>query len=538
MACAPAIAPAPAAPAPSAPAAPGQPAPSPAVAAPKRGGIIAYAQRAVLQTLHPWKGDITITRAFSGVYEPLLRMDHREGVDFRRERELKPGLAERWENVDPTTFVFHLRKNVKWHDGKPFTADDVVYSLETWTDAAKAPEPRRSVGGLVATVEATDPFTVKVTTKRVSADFLGMFAFQRNVFIGPKHVEDLAKTVVGTGPFKVVKATPTSVIIVERNPDFYLPERPYLDGGKVFVGMEEQQQQAAFIAKELDLINLGDQAQFDALKKQVPEAKTPPYLQPNGYSLYPRQDRPPFNDLRVRKALHLAIDRQGLIKTATFGAGGINPPGGLGLHAFSIPQEELLKLPGYRQPKDADIAEAKRLLAEAGYPQGFKFGIQSPRDAVGTPALVEATAHQLKAAGIDAEVLLQERAVFLENQRNGDFDAWLNVIHSDPPSEGLQAFYHSKGTLNKGGINDAELDALIDEQDRTLDRKRAGELNQRIQRIVLEKLYTIPAVELPAFAFWHPWLRDYPLSYSAQPYIPQWEGTWVDTDKAPRRNLQ
>ncbi len=368
-ACAPAGAPVPAAPAtapgflPQPPAA----APSPGESA-SPGGILIYAQQAAMQTLHPWKGDITIARSLSGVYEPLLRLDHREGLHYRRDNEIKPGLAERWENLDPTTFVFHLRKNVKWHDGQPMTADDVVYSLQSWTDAEKAPEPRRSAGGLIKSAEKVDASTVKVTIKWPSINFLQFLSYtQRNVYIAPKHVEDHAKAVVGTGPFKVVKADINNVVIVERNPDFYLPGRPYLDGGKVFQNMERGAQQAAFVARGLDLINVGDQAQHDALKKLVSaDSRSTSYLQNRGVSLYMKLDRPPFGDIRVRRAMHLAIDRQGLVKTVTFGAGAINPPGGLALHGFSIPLEEMKTLPGWRQPKDEDLAEARRLLTEAG----------------------------------------------------------------------------------------------------------------------------------------------------------------------------
>ena len=537
-ACAPA-APSPAPAQPVSAFAPEAAAPTSATPQPKRGGIVVYPRADNMQTLHPGKGDVTIAGALSGVYEPLLRMDHQEGLDFRRARDLKPGLAERWETVDPTTFVFHLRKNVKWHDGRPMTADDVVFSLRTWTNAEEAPEPRRSAGALIASVEKVDDYTVKATTKQQSANFLPFLAFQRNVYIAPRHVEDLAKTVIGTGPFKVVKADIKSLVTVERNADFYRSGMPYLDGGKVFIGMERSQQQAALVAKAIDLMNVGDQAQYDALKKQLPaDVKSTSYLQTLGNSIYMRLDKPPFNDIRVRKAMHLAIDRQGLVKSVTFGAGAINPPAGLALNSYSMSAEELQRLPGWRQPKDQDLAEAKRLLAEAGYPDGFKVGIQTAKDRTSSVPILEAAGPQLKAVGIDAQVMLLERTVFLANQRDGNYEAILDTIHADPVIQSLLAFYHSKGNLNKAPINDPDLDALIEEIDKSLDMKRADQLSRRVQEMVLEKLYTIPTVELPSFAFWQPWLNNYNLSYSAQPYIPLWDDVWMDTEKAPARTLQ
>jgi len=538
-ACAPAApAPAPVAPAPQAAyipeRAPAQTQPSEG----KPGGILVYAQQSAVFNLHPWKGDIQNARAFSGVYEPLVRYDHREGVDFRRDREIKPGLAERWETVDPTTYVFHLRKNAKWHDGKPVTADDVVYSALTWMDPKEAPEPNRSAGELVAGAERIDDHTAKITLKRPSSDWLGMHAYQRNVWILPKHVEDQAKTMVGSGPFRVVKVDPNSALIMERNPDFHTSGRPFLDGAKVYNGMERASQQAAFIAKEMDLINATDLKQHDALKQVAPDSITTSYLQTHGNSLYMKQDRPPFSDIRVRRAAHLAVDREGLLKTVTFGAGVVNPPGGLALHGFSIPKEELQTLPGWRQPKDQDLAEAKRLLAEAGYPEGFKLNIQTDRDLTGAVPILTAVAPQLKAAGIDAQIMLLERAVFVKNQRDGDYEAWLATGHTDPPAAGLTDLYHSRGRFNQAGIKNPTLDGLIEEAGRLVDKKKSDEVNQKIQRVLLENHYTVPMVELPAYAFWQPWLHNYGLSFSAQPYINQWDNVWIDLEKAPKRTLQ
>jgi len=534
VACAPAAAPAqPAAPS-SAPTgfAPDRSAPAAPEAAIKKGGIIVGAQQAAMSTFHPWKGDVTIERSFSGVYDQLVQNDHRENFDFRRDNDIKPGLAERWENPDPTTYVFHLRKNAKWHDGKPFTADDVVFSLMSWTDAKEAPEPSQSAGSLIKSVDKVDDHTVRVNLKRSSVNFLAMLAFNRNVFIAPKHVEDLSKTIVGTGPFKVVQAQLDRVVVLERNPDFYLPGKPHPDGAKIFQGMERGAQQAGFLAKGLDYINVGDQAQFDALKKLVPaDVKTTSYLQNHGVSLYMKQDKPPFDDIRVRRAMHLAIDRDGLVKAVTFGAGAINPPGGLALHSFSLQLDELKTLPGWRQPKDQDIAEAKRLLAEAGYANGIKTSMQTAQDRTTARPVMEAVGPMLKAIGIDAEIMALERGVFLQNQREGKYEIMVDLIHSDPPTQRLNGFYRTGGSLNKAPIADPELDKMIDDQDSAPDLKTSGEINKKLQRYILDKVYTVSTIELPSFAFWQPWFINYPISFSAQPYIASWEDIWIDPDK-------
>jgi peptide/nickel transport system substrate-binding protein len=307
----------------------------------------------------------------------------------------------------------------------------------------------------------------------------------------------------------------------------------------VFNGMERGAQQAAFIARGIDSIVAADQAVFAGLKKQVGEGvKSESYLQTSGNSIYMKQDRPPFNDIRVRRATHLAIDRQGLLKTVTFGAGAINPPGGLALHAFSLPLEELVKLPGWRQPKDQDLAEAKRLLAEAGYPNGLKVTIKTSKDLAGAVPTLEALSPMLKAVGIDAQIAMLERAVWIQVERDGDYEAWIATLNSDPPTQGLFGYYHSKGALNKAPINDPEMDTLIEDLETTLDRKKSDELNRRIQRLILDKVYTISTVEPASFVLWQPWLHNYNHNYGAQGYVVQWDALWFETDKAPPRTLQ
>jgi len=497
-----------------------------------------YAQSGKVSNLNPWKGDVSTARALAGVYENLIRMDHREAFDFRVDRELKPGLAESWEIADPTTFVFHLRRNIKWHDGKPLTADDVVYSMRSWTEADKAPEPRRSAGGQIATAEAIDPYTVRVTTKAISAYFLETLAYQRNVYILPKHVEDVAKNPVGSGAFKVVKQDPDAAVVVERNPDFYIPGRPYLDGGKVHNTMPIATQQAAFAGKAIDFITYSDKAQADAFQKQVPQVKVSSYCQDHGESVIMKLDKPPFSDIRVRRAIHLAIDRQGLIATTSFGAGKINPPGAIGWQPFAIQEDELLKLPGWRQPKTEDIAEAKRLLAEAGYATGLKMPMQFNRDRADKQVIPEALVPMLRGVGIDAEVQLLERGVAIVNERDGLFDVRVGSFHSDPPTSALTSYYHSKGVANTMGLRDPELDKLIEDSDKSLDQKARYAMYDKIQRIILDKLYTIPTLEFRSFFFVQPWLNNNGPTMGAQSYVPQWDNVWIDTDKAPQRTLQ
>src|SRR5439155_5651612 len=131
----------------------------------------------------------------------------------------------------------------------------------------------------------------------------------------------------------------------------------------------------------------------------------------------------------VRQAIHLAIDRQDMVARLTYGIGKIDPPAMNGARqGWVIPQEELLTLPGYRQPKDKDLAEAKRLLTDAGYPNGFKAGLKFLSTNVGTPQGAELLSNQLKSINVSLELQPTEQAQFAQVQRDGGFDSYYGTF--------------------------------------------------------------------------------------------------------------
>ncbi len=536
LACAPAAAP-PAA----GPAAPGAPAaPAPPAAEPQRGGVLVWASRSVLPNLHPLKGDIALVRGINAIYEPLVRLDHRAGLNYTVDWEVKPGLAQRWEQPNPTTIVFSLVKNAKWHDGQPFTADDVVFTLQTWQDLKQAIRGNE-MGKLFADVAKVDDSTVRLTLKAPSVELLSDMGYlSGQPFIIPKHAADnLERVSVGTGPFKAKSIDPKSFVIVERNPDYWQPGKPYLDGGKILQGIEPSTIQAAFIAKEMDFMNAADKVQHDTIKAAAPSLQAQPFAFGLSIHYYPRQDRPPFDDIRVRRAIHLALDRPAMHKALTFGEGAINPPGGVGARkGWGIPQEELQTMPGWRQPKDQDLAEAKRLLAEAGYPAGLKFTARYNGNDFNAPKQAEASAPMLRAVGLEVTLDPMDRAASVKAEQDGDYAVFLPIAADVKPNVRLNQYFHSKGPFaRQAGINDAKLDALIERQDQTFDVAERKKLFYDFQKIIYENMYAIPMISFASYNLWYPWLKDYPSSYSPDPYPPAWENMWMDPKQAPQRTL-
>ena len=510
---------------------------------PKYGGRVAYTATAVTETLNPYKATSTGPRAVLGpIYESLLSLDYQlEGEtvkDYRVDYPVRPMLAESWQQTNDTTYVFTMRRGVKWHDGADLTAADVVFSYDYLRDIKNAFPLRGNVKD-IDKVELVDPHTVRVSSKGPAPALLMSLA-DPNVMILPKHVndrgDDFAKVAVGTGPFKYKAFDRTGSSLFVRNEGYWQAGRPYMDGVEVFYGMDQSARLAAFVSKKADLRGPPDKVQFETLVKQVPDAKYATMITTYGDSLLMKLDAPPFEDLRVRRALHLAVDRQALLKAVGFDIGIVNPPGMPGVKTgWAVPQEDLLKLPGYRQPKEADIAEAKRLLSEAGYPAGLKTVTLVNVARSFTPRIAEGMAGQLRQIGVDMEIRVQPTAEWRKATQDGQFETYMDFVADAVPANYQFTYLHSKGTLNKMPINDPRLDELIDKQAVSLDVGEQKRAALEMQRLLIEKLYVIPTIEVGAFQVWQPWVRNYIYNIGTSEIVDQENAAsmWLDVEKMP-----
>ncbi len=505
----------------------------------RQGGVLQVAFWAPPRSLNYCKGGNAFgAQAWVPIYEGLLSFDYKPGGDFRRELKVVPYLAERWERVDDTTYLFHLRKGVKWHDGKGLTADDVVFSLNYIRDKKNACTKRGHLAG-IKSVEKVDDMTVKITTKGPMAPLLENLAMRESV-IFPKHVYDAGKLfkgvsgTVGTGPMKLKSFDRNDKIVYTAFKDYW-KGRPHLDGIVAYFMTEPQSRLAGFVAKRFDLMRVADKAQYGAVAAQVSGVASEGFSSSNGYSIYLRVDKPPFNDVRVRRAIHLALNRQAMVKVLSFGVGKILPPAVSAVSDWAIPEEELLKLPGYRLPKDKDIAEAKRLLKEAGYGDGLTFSIQAV-SVWQNPRIATVAASQLKKVGITVKLDFIEAGQFFANRRKGNFQALLNGMSSDFIDASYHQYYYSKGRGNYGRIADPELDRLIELQRRTLDKKKRYKVLRQIQEYLMEKMYVVPTVELGFYWIKHPYVHDLVNSRSTPMVNLRAADIWFDK-RFPKRKL-
>src|SRR5712664_4048942 len=289
---------------------------------------------------------------------------------------LIPELAERWSWQDNfCNLVFFLKKHVRWHDGQPFTSRDVKYTFDVFREASEAPaklrlSPRKDWYANVEAIEAPEPHTVVFRLKRPQPSLLLMLASGYSP-VYPAHIPlaELRQRCVGTGPFRFKQYARGQVIELERNPDYFVPGRPYLDGIRYTIIGERGTRLAALQAGRLDAFVPLDvtKTMAESLKKSAPSLVITEVGQNGSDNVILNHKRPPFDNPAVRRAVNLALDRNAYVRSvrqngAVTGAALMPKPLGF----WGLPDPELRTLAGYRDPAK-DKAEAKRLLAGAGH---------------------------------------------------------------------------------------------------------------------------------------------------------------------------
>lgn len=316
--------------------------------------------------------------------------------------------------------------------------------------------------------------------------------------------------IVGTGPFKLKNYNAGVSLELVKNDDYFVKGRPYLDGITRYFLTDDSKRFAAFRAGQVDIVEPGSfsASQADQIGKELPHVKVVDQRGVAWTSLDFNVEKKPWNDGRVRKAAHLVFDRRLELKIPLEGRGDLGwlmPP----TSTYGIRQAELEKLPGFRQPKDADIAEAKRLLAEAGYPNGFKSDMIFRAEPRYEPTATF-THDQLGKLGIDLQLRALETGPFFEAMAKGNFDT-LNHMHSPAVTDpnDLLASFVTGDPRNYSRYSDPEIDQWYTEQAKSLDVAKRKEIILRMERKLLE---TLPSTVLAWHAHimgWYPKVRGY-----------------------------
>ena len=493
--------------------------------APKRGGTLS------LRLWDPPHFDPHLTISYKT--HVALTFTHSRLVKHKAGPGVVPGtfpvegdLAESWTQPNETTYIFKLRKGVRWQNkppvnGRELTADDVVYSVERFR-TIKGNASAYMLSSLDR-VEAPDKYTVKFMLKEPYVWFLDMLANPMAVAVVAKEcVEkfgDLKKweSVVGTGPWTLESYRPNVGYTYVRNPTYLAAGQPYIDKVEVTVDEDNASRMAAFIAGKYDLgweltgsIPRVDWVQIkDTLKQKRPRLQTAEYPSNVMSHISMRTDQKPFSDPRVRQAMSLAMDRQGLIDATAEGVGVFNPPVPAALKEWSLPVAQLGE--GARYYK-YDPKEAKRLLGEAGYPNGFPASICFTT--YGSTVLVDAAQlvlKYLKDVGIDSKLDQKEYGAYVSSCFYGKFDS-LTFGPQTPflePDNFLFGQYYPGETKNQSHINDPVVADMLIRQRRTLDIAKRREVIHDIQRHLAKQQYYVQVPSGVYIGVWDSALKNY-----------------------------
>lgn len=487
--------------------------PKPVAQEPRRGGIITISTPTDPPSFDTQQEPtINTSMLVAPAYNTLLEYDSLTG------KELQPGLAERWEmSQDGLVYTLQLRKGVKFHDGRPLTEEDIVFNLK------RLKEPPKGIASNVAfllkaveRIEAIGEGRVRLTLKEPFASLPATLAYDPAA-IYPKHVVeekgDMKTTVLGTGPFKYKGYTPGSSFELVKNQDYWVKGRPYLDGATFLILKDKATRLAAVRTGRVKRSGryFGfTPSEAETLQRSVPGIQL--YACPStvGPWLFLNLRKPPLSDVRVRQAMSLALDRQAAVKVLAEAQGMIGRV--FPFEGWGIPEESLLKMPGFRQPKDEDILQAKKLLAAAGYPQGFKLTILSRTVAVTKDAATFMT-NQLGNIGIQAQVEVLEDAIFWDRGRRGQHEAMVygaGIAIPDPHWMGRN-LEPKTGPLNfSGNDNDVKFIEMWGRQAKTTDVKERQRLIREIETYLLtEALPGIPIVWMFQYIAAWPEVRNF-----------------------------
>jgi peptide/nickel transport system substrate-binding protein len=507
--------------------------PSAASKAVRGGKIIARTYREAPPWGDPQKSLLYEGWAFSGlVYSAVIQQDPYDPTHLRGD------LASKWESPDPTTVVFSLQSGVTWHDSKPFSSQDVVYSLKRLA----LPEPSFSsfmtpYFASVDSIEASDNTTVRVKLKYPSASFLSVMSSIFSVVL-PQHVpiEQQTKAPIGTGAFKYTGDTAGPTYNFARHETYFEKDEaggqlPYLDGLQFRAIADTAAAVSAFKAGDLDwtgtfpvIINSDNWPDV-----QRAQAKAQRESYPQGANRF-HMNVQALPDVRIRQALSLALDRKELSSTvygtdSNAAATDLNP-----ISRWSLPEKDILAAPGYKQGKDkeSEIAQAKSLLAAAGYPDGYDLrftALSSYKDQM------EAITAQYRRAGVRLNIELLDTNTQYDRLRKHDFVIHYsgNEVTVDDPTAALTVSYHTGAAGNYGQWSDPQVDDMLDKQERELDSGKRQQLAFEIQRKVLGNNWVIwPGAEIRNHALSER-VMHFPHAVDKYSNIFRWSRAWKST---------
>ena len=493
----------------------------------KRGGTLVVRSgpiRGIDPHLETWATTLQVVHQ---TYNALLKFNH-DGT------KILPDLAESWEQKDDLTYVFRLRQGVKFHNvppvnGRELTSEDVKYSIERqMTNQPGKFQHAYFFLDKLASIQTPDKYTIVFKTREPYAPFLNYIASPWTVIVAREVVEkhgDLQRHAIGTGPFIMQEYRRDQEAVFVKNPNYFRKGLPYLDEVRLQYVIDPVAATAAFRGQQTDIsyVEFADVASIKATNPRVHVAEIttmfPIVLRTRPYDDQ-RPNKPPFTEKKVRQAIQAAIKSEEFIEIVRSGWG-ITMTG---------------PVPTYRKPwalpasarPEFDLKKAKRLLAEAGYANGFETEliVGSPGDNVKSAQVVK---DQLAKVGIQVNLKPMEMAQYYNKSYSYDYSMSVHTaLTGEEPEEAFRPYYGANATYYRWG--NKEIHRLIDEQAKILDQKRRVEMVHLIQRMLLDDAPNVFLYTPIAHYGVQPWVKNYTVPINA--YDQRYEEIWLDGKKA------
>lgn len=472
------------------------PAPDKASGTPTYGGSVVVGISQDLDSLDPHKAVAAGTKeVLFNVFEGLVKPDS--------DGNLNAAIARSYDiSTDGKVYTFKLRPDVTFHDGRVVTADDVVSSIMRYIDLNIDAE---SVLSNVHEVNKVDEETIEVVLEEPDTEFIGYMT----IAIIPKGYDMTDTDPIGTGPFQFSSYTPMESLVLEKNTDYYMEEKAYLDQVTFKVITNPDSVVIDLLAGSIDIFPYLTSAQTEQLKDDFRIEEGHMNLV---QALFLNNSAEPFNNIKVRQAIYHAINRQGILDMVAAGKGSI-----IGSNMFTgfvkYYNEDVKDLYSY------DVSKAKDLLTEAGYPDGFRFTITVPSNYSFHIDTAQVIVEQLRQVGIDTQIMQIEWASWLSQvYSNRDYEATIIGLDAQLAPRNVLERYESTANNNFVNYSNPKFDEVFDQAIRTIDDSEKVTYYKELQEILATDAASIyiqdPALlvavnpELGGYTFYPVYVQD------------------------------
>ncbi len=476
-------------------------------------------------------------RAFMPVFNNLVIFDQQEKM--ARQDAIRPDLATEWSwSPDHKVLTLKLRQGVKWHDGKPFTSADVQCTWDMIQEKRANNWRKNSYKewyGNLKEVTVVGPYEVRFTLGRPQPSFLSFLASGWSA-VYPCHVDGrvMRQKPIGTGPFKVEEFKANDVIRLTKNRDYWKPGRPYLDAIEFRVVPSLPTRTLSFVVGQFDMTNSSDVNAnlLKEIRSQAPKAICDTTASSVAGSLLINRKAPPFDNPKVRRAISLALDRGEFVKVMQGNGrlGGIMMPPPYGV--WGLTPKQLEAVPGFGKDVERNRAEARKLMADAGYGPSKKLKVTylvrlSTQYFLANASLI---ADQLRSIYIEGDIEQKDYTMLTGALIKGAY-----TLAFEPAGTALDdpdmAFYTAYTCASQGNYTkycNREVEAKIDEQSSTVDPVKRKKLVQELDLKLQQDIARPILYQQMTTACWHPYVKGFVRATNGVYTHNRMEDVWLD----------